>query len=276
MSVGGDSDTIACITGGIAEAFYGGVPKHIEVEVKKRLTPDLLSVLEKFIKRYILNSAYKEAIRPLMTYENYKTAIEKLKEIHFFFSEYPAPDNLPAWVSDKKKGGVDLESLKSGIDAGQEEIWSYGGHLRESTREPSTWRDDEDSILIACALRFAGYEYIHSTHFDTTAAFDKLDNHNSFPDDNLQKFALFFLLQRDFYKWGGDRLSGISRSWKHFRQLFLDLCYFDPPIDLQGPIEIVREWNYYFKPRLPEIYAKIETIHKNTKYATKDVLDDGV
>ena len=29
VSLGGDADTLACITGGIAEAHYGGVPKHI-------------------------------------------------------------------------------------------------------------------------------------------------------------------------------------------------------------------------------------------------------
>lgn len=29
ISLGGDSDTLACITGGIAEAFYGGVPTDI-------------------------------------------------------------------------------------------------------------------------------------------------------------------------------------------------------------------------------------------------------
>lgn len=40
VSMGGDSDTLACITGGIAEAFYGGVPKHILKEVCSRL-PDL-------------------------------------------------------------------------------------------------------------------------------------------------------------------------------------------------------------------------------------------
>jgi ADP-ribosylglycohydrolase len=34
ISIGGDSDTIACITGGIAQAFYGGVP----VFIKKRVT----------------------------------------------------------------------------------------------------------------------------------------------------------------------------------------------------------------------------------------------
>lgn len=29
VSLGGDSDTLACITGGIAEAYYGGVPDYI-------------------------------------------------------------------------------------------------------------------------------------------------------------------------------------------------------------------------------------------------------
>ncbi len=52
ISLGGDSDTMACIAGGIAEAFYGGIPENIEAEVKKRLTKDLLEVVEKF-QQYI-------------------------------------------------------------------------------------------------------------------------------------------------------------------------------------------------------------------------------
>ena len=35
VSLGGDSDTLACITGGVAEAFYGGVPKAMAERVKK-------------------------------------------------------------------------------------------------------------------------------------------------------------------------------------------------------------------------------------------------
>ena len=37
VSLGGDSDTIAAITGGIAEAFYGGVPHAIAAQVWKKL-----------------------------------------------------------------------------------------------------------------------------------------------------------------------------------------------------------------------------------------------
>ena len=52
VSLGGDSDTLACITGGIAEAFYGGVPEAIRAEVQARLTPDLWQVTEAFCRKY--------------------------------------------------------------------------------------------------------------------------------------------------------------------------------------------------------------------------------
>jgi ADP-ribosylglycohydrolase len=52
VSLGGDADTQACIAGGIAEAFYGGVPAWIQLEVKNRLTDELLDILEKYISRY--------------------------------------------------------------------------------------------------------------------------------------------------------------------------------------------------------------------------------
>ena len=40
VSLGGDSDTLACITGGIAEAFYG-MPQELRNEILKRLPEDL-------------------------------------------------------------------------------------------------------------------------------------------------------------------------------------------------------------------------------------------
>jgi len=48
VSLGGDSDTLACIAGGIAEAFYGAVPEDIRREARKRLTPDLLEIVDLF------------------------------------------------------------------------------------------------------------------------------------------------------------------------------------------------------------------------------------
>ena len=40
VSLGGDSDTLACITGGIAEAFYG-MPQELRAATLKRLPEDL-------------------------------------------------------------------------------------------------------------------------------------------------------------------------------------------------------------------------------------------
>ena len=50
VSLGGDSDTLACITGGIAEAFYGEVPSHIRKKVKELLPSDLWEITEKFCR----------------------------------------------------------------------------------------------------------------------------------------------------------------------------------------------------------------------------------
>jgi ADP-ribosylglycohydrolase len=53
ISLGGDSDTQACITGGIAQAFYGGVPDFIQRKALDLLDEDLRSVTMEFTSRYI-------------------------------------------------------------------------------------------------------------------------------------------------------------------------------------------------------------------------------
>ena len=47
VSLGGDSDTLACITGGIAEAFYG-MPSELQQETLKRLPEELRAAYELF------------------------------------------------------------------------------------------------------------------------------------------------------------------------------------------------------------------------------------
>lgn len=59
ISIGGDSDTIACITGSLAEAYYG-VPKKLINEVEKYLPVYIKIMLDKFYaleknKTYIKN-----------------------------------------------------------------------------------------------------------------------------------------------------------------------------------------------------------------------------
>lgn len=54
VSLGGDADTLACMAGGMAEAFYGGVPTPIAEEALLRLAPDLQRVVEAFRARFAL------------------------------------------------------------------------------------------------------------------------------------------------------------------------------------------------------------------------------
>ena len=46
--MGGDADTMACIAGAIAEAYYG-IPEELEKEMYKFLSPDIKEIVEEFV-----------------------------------------------------------------------------------------------------------------------------------------------------------------------------------------------------------------------------------
>lgn len=52
ISIGGDSDTIGCINGGIAQAFYKKIPAQIVTRVKELLDAGLKRVIHDFNKEY--------------------------------------------------------------------------------------------------------------------------------------------------------------------------------------------------------------------------------
>lgn len=52
ISLGGDTDTQACITGGIAQAFYKNIPKNMVEEARKRLPEEFLDILDEFNEKY--------------------------------------------------------------------------------------------------------------------------------------------------------------------------------------------------------------------------------
>ena len=52
VSLGGDSDTIACITGGFAQAYYNEIPQEIVTEVRTRLPEEFLKILDEFNTKY--------------------------------------------------------------------------------------------------------------------------------------------------------------------------------------------------------------------------------
>ncbi|MEY3173804.1 MAG: hypothetical protein RLZZ436_1718 [Planctomycetota bacterium] len=51
ISLGGDADTMACIAGGIAEAFHGSIPDHIAKPALELLDSKLREITLKFLER---------------------------------------------------------------------------------------------------------------------------------------------------------------------------------------------------------------------------------
>ena len=54
ISLGGDSDTLACITGGIAQAFYGTIPDEVEKKVYELLDERLGGITRRFVGRFLV------------------------------------------------------------------------------------------------------------------------------------------------------------------------------------------------------------------------------
>ncbi len=55
VSLGGDTDTLTCITGGIAQAFYKGVPALIQEKVYEVLDARLGDITKAFTEKYCKN-----------------------------------------------------------------------------------------------------------------------------------------------------------------------------------------------------------------------------
>jgi hypothetical protein len=88
----------------------------------------------------------------------------------------------------------------------------------------------EDDILVAWALRFDGWKYCEQTSWaeeDRLRATDLFVDTLVPPADPLKQLAVFFMLQRYLYKWGGETLSHRSKEWKAFRTLFLMTANYD-------------------------------------------------
>ena len=61
VSLGGDCDTLTCIAGSIAEAFYG-VPDELKKECRKRLPEEFLDILDDFLLESTVGSEIDEAL----------------------------------------------------------------------------------------------------------------------------------------------------------------------------------------------------------------------
>ncbi len=58
ISIGGDSDTIAAIAGGIAEAYYG-VPEELRVKLRSYVDPMLMEIADRF-QHWVCQREFRE------------------------------------------------------------------------------------------------------------------------------------------------------------------------------------------------------------------------
>lgn len=73
VSLGGDSDTLACITGGIAEAYYGKIPEWIREEAYKRLPERFKEILAKVYKQIDLDKKKQDEMEQMKNREDLMT-----------------------------------------------------------------------------------------------------------------------------------------------------------------------------------------------------------
>ena len=65
VSLGGDSDTQSCITGGIAQAYYKSIPQKIMKRVNELLPEEFLKIIQQFNTKFKID--FSTSLRPLDT-----------------------------------------------------------------------------------------------------------------------------------------------------------------------------------------------------------------
>ena len=147
VSLGGDCDTLTCIAGSIAEAFYG-VPILYEAECKHRLPEDMLDVLERFDaargrleephEDYLDgNSIIEEAIEHYYedsTRENLVAVLESIRRRMHEDAHLMIPVILPQAAIDM----MDIEHVRTGDTVTNDEDLHFKLHHLE-TEDGRQW-----------------------------------------------------------------------------------------------------------------------------------------
>ena len=102
VSLGGDCDTLTCIAGAIAEAFYG-VPEDMKAECRKRLPKDMLEVLERFEERKVVMTASECKGMSDNSYTR-RAQIPILKGRFIYLTEQYEPDDASEYYMLHKPG----------------------------------------------------------------------------------------------------------------------------------------------------------------------------
>ena len=121
VSLGGDSDTLTCIAGSMAEAFYG-VPEDLKQEARERLSDDLRAVLDRFDQKIEEDKIAREKDPARMqAWKNALTAPAKSRSVKLSFAgSEEVEKSLAALAQDRTKEHLVqcLEALRKAMHAG--------------------------------------------------------------------------------------------------------------------------------------------------------------
>lgn len=142
ISIGGDSDTIACITGAIAESFYG-VPENLKKQVMKYLPDDFKTVISEFEDKYQSRQAKNEPIKSEKVYNLQRFVDAQERDYNTALAEIKSGGTQSHWIwyiFPQQKGiGRRYNARFYGLD-GEGEAKAYinhpvlGSRLREITK----------------------------------------------------------------------------------------------------------------------------------------------
>ncbi len=148
ISIGGDSDTIACIAGSIAEAFYKEIPPHITAEVKQRLPDNLWEIVERFDFAIKCNNHKSKTNREVL---------DQLFEA-YLKTDYIVKDetiNLTLRIDEKNSGLDDLLVKNESISAAF--LTAYNPYSQSLSRAENEKRQEE----LVSILREKGYKFLY-------------------------------------------------------------------------------------------------------------------
>lgn len=153
ISIGGDSDTIACIAGSIAHAFYKKIPAGILSEIKDRMPENLWTIVERF------DSQIEAAIiqNPIEILQGNSENLGELFE-SYLKTDYVIEDgavNLRLRIGEKNSGLDELllkfEEETSGF------LTAYNPYSRELSRAENETRQTE----LISILKENGYKFFY-------------------------------------------------------------------------------------------------------------------
>ena len=135
---GGDCDTLTCIAGSMAEAFYG-VPEDLKQEARERLSDDLRAVLDRFDQKIEEDKIAREKDPARMqAWKNALTAPAKSRPVKLSFAgSEEVEKSLAALAQDRTKEHLVqcLEALRKAMHAGGHVL--FPGRRQDAGQSPS-------------------------------------------------------------------------------------------------------------------------------------------